>query len=336
VATIPGDLPAARDQYVYVIAHYDSRAKDVMDPEAPAPGANDDASGVAVVLELARVLAPHRFDATIILMATAGEEQGLVGARAHARAAKAAGRQVRAVLNNDIVGDPTSPDGRRTDRVIRLFSATLPPEPAAADYARLRELSGVHDSPSRAVARHIGEIAAWEATTVQPALIFRHDRFLRGGDHTAFSDEGFPAVRFCEVDEDYTRQHEDPRTENGVAYGDTAQWVDAQYLAGVAILNATAAIHLANAPATPSGARIDTRELSNTTTVRWDANIEPDLAGYEVLWRETTSAVWQHARDVGIGTSVTLPISKDDHFFGVRAYDRDGYRSVAAFPGVER
>jgi Zn-dependent M28 family amino/carboxypeptidase len=315
------------------MGHYDSRASGANDAESDAPGANDDASGVAVAIELARVLSKHRLDSTVVLMATAGEEQGLIGARMHARAARERGLDIRAVLNNDIVGDPTGPDGRGARDRIRVFSEGLPAQTLEGQaYANFRRHSAENDSPSRQLARYIAEIAELHDLSVKPWVIYRPDRFLRGGDHTPFNELGFAAVRFCEVYEDYTRQHQDLREEGGVRYGDLPEFVDAEYLADVARLNAAAVVHLANAPSPPSNARILTARLSNDTTIRWNPSPEPDVAGYEVVWRDTASPVWQHSRDVGDATEATIELSKDNWFFGVRAYDREGYRSPVVFP----
>lgn len=332
VATLPGSMPEAAGRHYYVLGHYDSRVTDVMDATSDAPGANDDASGVAVVLELARVMAPREYDATIVFMATAAEEQGLIGADRHARAARESGVDIRGVLNNDIVGDPTSPSGARHDAEIRVFSLALPAWALDEDLERVRALSATHDSPSRQLARFVDTVARWHALPVQAMLVFRDDRFLRGGDHLAFHASGFPAIRFSEVEEDYTRQHQDVRTENGVSFGDLPEHVDAKYLGGVARINAAALAHLANAPSSPGNVRIITAELANDTTLRWDASPEPDVAGYEVVWRDTTGPRWEHVQDVGTATEATLALSKDNVFFGLRAYDRDGYRSPVAFP----
>lgn len=336
VAEIPGASPAARDRYYYLLAHYDSRATDVMDAASDAPGADDDGSGTALLLELARVLSRHRFDATLVLVATAGEEQGLLGAGFAAEAARAAGRDVRAVLSDDIVGDPTGPSGQRRAGQVRVFSQGLPRDPQPAELRRIRSLAAASDSPSRQLARYVAEVATWERTAVQPLLVFRADRFLRGGDHLAFNQRGFPAVRFTEVEETYSRQHQNVRVEDGISYGDLPAFVDPTYLAGVARLNAATLIHLANAPSAPADARIVVAGLSNATTLRWSASPEPDVAGYEVVWRATTSPIWQGVKDVGKSTEATLDLPKDDDFFGVRAYDRDGYRSPVAFPAVAR
>lgn len=336
VATLPGTMPQARARHIYVMGHYDSRATDVMDPEAPAPGANDDASGVAVTLELARVLASEPLEATVVLMATAGEEQGLLGARRHAAAARAGGRVITAVLSNDIVGDPTGPDDQRHDDRVRVFSSAVPLALPGDELAALRSRGALADGPSRQLARYVATVAAWQGTAVQPTLVFRPDRFLRGGDHLAFDEQGYAAVRFTEVAERYERQHQDPRTEGDVRYGDHPEHVDASYLAEVTRLNGAVLLHLANAPAPPSGAAVVATALTTDTTVRWDPNPEPDVAGYEVVWRRTTSPTWEQLRDAGQATELTLPQHKDDWILGVRAYDRDGHRSLVAACGIVR
>lgn len=325
VMEIPGSMPEARKRRYYVIGHYDSIPGD----DADAPGANDDASGTAVAMELARVLSKRRFDSTLVFMATAAEEQGLIGARKHAEKAKAEGWDIRAVLSNDIVGDPTSPSGETYREQIRIFSegvSALATEQEMAAYGRFGTYS---DSPSRQIARFIAEVAAWEKTKLRPMLIFRHDRFGRGGDHSAFNRNGFPGVRFCEVVENYDHQHQAVRVENGVQYGDLPEYVDAEYLGNVTRLNGAALIHLANAPSSPTGVRV--RGRTAQTTLRWTASPEPDVAGYEVVWRQTTSPLWQFTKDVGNQTQAELEVSRDNHYFGVRAYDKDGYRSPVSF-----
>jgi len=334
VAELPGSMLSARSRRYYVIGHYDSRAGEALDTTTDAPGANDDASGVAVVMELARVMSKRRYDATIVFMATAGEEQGLLGARLHATVARERGEDIRAVLSNDIVGDPKSPSGRVFDKHIRVFSEALPRTLAAEDLARIRSLGMENDSPSRQIARYVAETARKHGLAVQPMLINRTDRFLRGGDHTSFNEAGYPAVRFTIVEENYDRQHQDVRLVDGVQFGDLPEYVDAQYLAGVTRVNGAALAHLANAPSTPGNARIVTAALGNDTLLRWNASPEADVAGYEVVWRATIEHEWTDVHDAGLETEVTLPFSKDNHFFGVRAYDRDGYRSPVSFCGA--
>lgn len=336
IAVLPGALPEARARRYYVLGHYDSRASDAMDATADAPGANDDGSGTALVLELARVMATRRFDATLVFMATAGEEQGLIGARRHAEAARAAGLEIAGALSNDIVGDPSDPRGGEHRQAIRLFSEGVPASADLAAWQLARQIGGFADAPSRQLARLVADVAALHELAVRPVLVFRPDRFLRGGDHTAFNEQGFAAVRFTEVAENYDRQHQDVRDEAGRAYGDLPAHVDAAYLADVARLNAAALAHLANAPSPPGDPKLMAAELTGDTTLRWTASREPDVAGYEVLRRSTAAPAWEHVEDVGPVTEATLPRSKDDWLFAVRAYDREGYRSPAAFPRVAR
>lgn len=338
VCTIPGSDPSSRDRLYYLVAHYDSRASEANDATSDAPGANDDGSGTAVCLEVARALMRERLESTVVIMPVAGEEQGLFGARAHAAKAAESGRDIRAVLSCDIVGDPTGPGGQSARDRVRVFSEGIPTA-LLADQGRamsavrmVRSLSAESDSTSRQLARYMDDIAQQHDLPVKPMLIFRPDRFLRGGDHTAFNEAGFPAVRLTEVYENYDHQHQDVRTEDGRQFGDLAEFVDPAYIADVALLNAATLTHLANAPSVPGNARIIVAELTNDTTLRWEASPEGDIAGYEIVWRETTSPVWQHAHDAGNTTEGTLELSKDNWFFGVRSYDTDGYRSPVAFP----
>jgi Zn-dependent M28 family amino/carboxypeptidase len=340
VAVLRGARPEAAGRLYAVAGHYDSRRSDVMDAEGDAPGANDDASGVAVVLELARVLSARPHDATLVFLATAGEEQGLLGAKAHAKAARAAGRDVRALLNLDIVGDPGEgprglvglPGGRR----IRVFSEGIPPGASPEEVKRIASLVSENDSPSRQLARFVAETAALHRTGVEPMLVFRADRFLRGGDHLPFLAEGYPAVRFTDLREDYARQHQDPRVEGGVRYGDLPEFVDPGYLAAVARLNGAVLARLAGAPSSPANARVVAAALATDTLVRWSPSPEGDVAGYEVVWRETTSPDWRRAFDAGAATELRIDLSKDDGHFGVRAYDRDGLRSPASPCGAAK
>ena len=342
VCEIPGSMPEARQRLYYVLGHLDSRASDPNDAMSEAPGANDDASGVALVIELARVLAPMRLDSTVVLVAAGGEEQGLYGAALHAQDAKDAGKDIRAVLSNDMVGDPYGPFSPNSSRGqwartrVRLFAEGAPLDATPEQLARISRLGAENDSPARTLARSINEIAVVEQLPVRPMVVYRNDRFLRGGDHTPFVRAGYPGVRFTVPFEEYNRQHQDVRTESGVHYGDTPEFVDAGYLAGVTKLNAAAIVHLANAPSPPTDARLIVADLTNDTTIRWTASPEPDVAGYEVVWRESTSPVWQFAKKVGDVTEATIPLSKDNWLFGVRAYDREGYMSPAAFPGAAR
>lgn len=286
------------------------------------------------MIELARVLASRPLDATVVFMATAGEEQGLLGARHHAAAAREGEVIITGILNNDIVGDPLGPEGRRHDRNVRVFSSGVPLSLDGEALAQRRKSGSLADGPSRQLARYVAMVAAWQGTPVQPTLVFRPDRFLRGGDHLAFDEQGYPAVRLTEVAENYDRQHQDPRTEGDRHYGDDPAHVDEHYLAEVTHLNGAVVLHLASAPAAPEDAAVVATALTTDTTVRWTAGPEPDLAGYEVVWRRTTAPDWEHRRDAGSATELRLPLHKDDWIFGVRAYDRDGHRSPVAACGI--
>lgn len=346
VAVLPGTMTLEEGEIgraVYVVGHYDSRNAEAMDANGDAPGANDDASGVAVVMECARVLASRgALEQTVVFLCTAGEEQGLLGAKFHAENVAAKKPYVvSGVLNNDIVGDPWSTPGadgvvRETKDRIRVFSEGLPRTAGAEEYARIRSLGAEGDSASRQLARLVSDVAVWHDLAVKPVLIFRQDRFLRGGDHSAFNEAGFAAVRLTEVDESYDRQHANVSEKDGKLYGDVPEFVDEEYLGNVVRLNVAALVHLASAPSAPTSARIITAELGNDTLLRWGPSPEPDIAGYEVVWRATTSAEWEHVQNVGNFTEARLPIGKDDVFFGVRAYDKDGFRSPVVFPGVAR
>jgi len=341
LCTIPGSNPESAGRLYYVLAHLDSRATDAMDFTSEAPGANDDASGVSALIELARVLSKESLDSTIVLMATSGEEQGLFGAKLHAADLLASGADVRAVLNNDTIGDPDGIGDLDGSKEVRIFSEGIgldtldldDPAQLKSALRRLRSTGSESDSPSRQLARYINFVGKLHGELpVKPKLVFRPDRYLRGGDHTPFNQLGFTAVRFCEVYENYDHQHQDVRVEGETQYGDLATFVDASYLAGVTKLNTAVLVHLANAPSTPTGARIITADLTNDTTLRWTASPESDTAGYEVLWRETTDHDWTHFKDVGKVTEATIDLSKDNWLFAVRAYDTEGYRSPAAYP----
>ncbi|SCF27017.1 Peptidase family M28 [Micromonospora purpureochromogenes] len=330
VATLRGDLSPNR---VYVITgHYDSRATDVMDAVSDAPGADDDASGVAVLMELARVLATRRSEATIILAAVAGEEQGLYGSAYLAKQLKAAGVDVQGMFSNDIIGSSTADDGTRDPRAVRLFAEGVPTAETPAEASTRQSVGGENDSPSRQLARFVSDVAENGATGMRVRVIYRRDRYLRGSDHISFLREGWPAGRFTEPNEDFAHQHQDVRLVDGVQYGDLPEFCDFDYITRVALVNGAVLWSLAQAPGTPKGATVVTTNLTNDTTLRWQRGDEPDLAGYEVVWRETTAAEWQRVIPVGDVTEVTVDLSKDNVFFGVRAVDRDGHRSPVAFP----
>ncbi len=331
-AVLKGTDPAQAKRIVLVTGHYDSRNSDTLDVKGDAPGANDDASGVAVSLECARVLSKMKFPATIIFLAVAGEEQGLNGSRHFAKMAKEQGWDLEAVLNNDIVGGDKSAE--QDHSVVRVFSEGVPVAASEQDVRRIRGLGGESDSGSRQVARYIAEVGRTYDAGVKPMLVFRLDRYLRGGDHSAFNQQGFSAVRMTEFREDFHHQHQNVRNENGVEYGDLPKFVDYEYVAHVARLNAATLASLAAAPGPPANVRILVKDLENDSTLTWDAS--PGAAAYEVLWRATSSPEWEHAQNFGGATRATLKLSKDNVIFAVRAVDAAGHRSLAVVPTPER
>jgi hypothetical protein len=333
VATLRGTQAGSSERRYVVSGHYDSMCTSPTDAVCDAPGANDDASGVAAIVEMARVMSRREFDATIVFMAVAGEEQGLLGATYSAEQAKQQNLNIEAMFTNDIVGNSLGGNGVRDRGTVRVFSEGVPTNETPEEANVRRGTGGENDSNARQLARFIKTVGATYLPAFNVQLIYRRDRYLRGGDHIPFLERGFAAVRFTEPNEDYTHQHQNVRVENGVRYGDLPEFVDYGYIAQVARLNAAALAALARAPARPKGVGLLTRRLTNDTDLQWTANTEDDLAGYEVVWRETTSPVWTHARAVGNVTSYTVRgMSKDNYFFGVRAVDRQGNRSPVSFP----
>ncbi|WP_207394052.1 M28 family metallopeptidase [Actinomadura formosensis] len=330
VATLRGS--AAPDRVYVVSGHYDSRVTDVMNATADAPGADDDASGVAVVMELARVMAKRRPEATIVFTAVAGEEQGLYGSRYQAKQYRSAGADVQAMFTNDIVGSSTADDGTRDPRSVRLFAEGVPTAETPDEASTRRAVGGENDSPARQLARFVSSVADNRATGMHVRVIYRRDRYLRGGDHIGYLEQRYPAARFTEPNENFDHQHRDVRVEGGKQFGDLPEFCDFPYIARVAKVNAAALWSLARAPGTPKNVRVLTRRLTNDTDLAWDRGPEPDLAGYEIVWRETSSPDWTHVIPVGDVTGVRIDLSKDNAFFGVRAVDRDGHRSPVAFP----
>ncbi|WP_338146494.1 M28 family metallopeptidase [Streptomyces boncukensis] len=335
VATLRGSVDPDR---VHVVSgHYDSRASDPMDAESDAPGADDDASGVAVVMELARVMARRRPAATLVFAAVAGEEQGLYGAGHMAEVFQRDGADVRAMFTNDIVGSPTADDGTRDPRTIRLFAEGVPTAETDEEAGVRRAVGGENDSPSRQLARYVTEVAQNRETGMRVRVVYRRDRYLRGGDHIPFLEQGYPAARFTEPAEDYAHQHQDVRVENGKQYGDLPEFCDFDFIARVARVNGATLWSLAQAPGAPSGAEIVATGLTNSTELVWqrpEKGMRP--ARYEVVWRETTAAEWTHVRDVGDVDRYTVDLSKDNLFFGVRAVGENGYRSPVSFPVPRR
>lgn len=347
--------------WTLVTGHYDSRATDVMDSHINAPGANDDASGVAVSIESARALSKLKLTGTIVFATVAGEEQGLNGSRHLAALAKSEGWPLVAALNNDIVGGDTTPgETQQRKDVVRVFSESIPATATPEQQRMMLALGAENDSPSRELAREIVELAPSYFHSAEqhappaapgharshavrllpafhPVMILRHDRYLRGGDHSSFNNQGFAAVRFTEWRENFNHQHQTLRTENGVEYGDLLKFVDTSYVANVARLNAATLATLAAAPSEPQHVRILTRRLDNNTDLAWDASaFAPPGTTYEVVWRDTTDQQWTHSRSVGAETHATLDVSKDNVFFGVRALDAAGHRSLPVAPVPSR
>jgi Zn-dependent M28 family amino/carboxypeptidase len=333
-AVLKGTDRANASRMVLVTGHYDSRNSDIRDANADAPGANDDGSGTAVSLECARILSKLKFHATIIFLTVAGEEQGLNGSRHFAKMAKEQGWDLEAVLNNDIVGGDKNPG--QDHSVVRVFSEGVPAAATEQEIRRIRALGGESDSGSRELARYIADVGRTYDAGVKPMLVFRLDRYLRGGDHSSFNQEGFAAVRFTELREDFHHQHQNVRTENGTEYGDLLKFVDYDYVARVARLNAATLASLASGPAPPGNVHLLTKNLENDSTLTWEASTGGQAAGYEVVWRSTSSPEWEHVLGVGNVTRCTLQISKDEAIFAVRALDSAGHRSLPVVPVPER
>ena len=319
------------DRVIIISGHIDSRVSDVMDATSDAPGANDDGSGVAAVIEAARVLSKHKFPATLVFAVLEGEEQGLYGGKVLAAYAKAQGWRVEADLNNDIIGNTRGASGVHNDRQVRVFSegtkAVETPEQANSR----RYNGGEVDSPSRNLARFADGLADTYLKDLDVVMVYRTDRYGRGGDQVEMLNAGIPAIRVTEAAEHYDRQHQDLRTENGRVYGDTIEGVDFPYLAKVTRLNVVMMAALARAPAPPEGVKIE-GAVSPDTKVSWDPS--PGAARYRVHWRETTAPRWQHSKDTAATAETLKNVVIDDWFFGVSAISADGYESPVVFPGA--
>jgi hypothetical protein len=364
-AILRGTDPAQAARMVLVTGHYDSRNSTNANTHDPAPGANDDASGVAVSLESARVLSKLKFPSTIVFVAVAGEEQGLNGSAHLAKLAKSENWQLEAVLNNDIVGGDTTPGNTTPPNIqdktaVRVFSEGLPANATPEQIRAIQGLGAEGDSPSRELARAIVDVddTYFHVTSqhapippgarfhnnlmrmipaFHPVLIFRRDRFLRGGDHTSFNQEGFAAVRFTEWAENFDHQHQNVRVENGIQYGDLLQYVDFNYVANVTRLNAATLATLASAPGIPQNVHILTTALDNNSELTWDAPTgAPANTTYEVVWRAADQPIWTNFASAGPAHSLKLAVSKDNVVFGVRSVDPAGHRSTAVLPTPER
>jgi len=338
IATLKGT--ASPERFYVITGHLDSRVTDVLNFTDDAPGADDDGSGVAVVLELARVFTTHQFPGTLVFATVAGEEQGLYGSAFMAKQMKAAGNDVQGMFSNDIVGASQAWDGTRPDpHTVRLFVEGIPTAVTPNQIALMQSVGGENDGVTHQLARFVTDVAPSGLTGMNVRVIWRRDRYLRGSDHLSFQQQGYPAARFTEPRENFNHEHQDVRVASGVQFGDLPQFVDFDFTARVAKVNGAALWALATNPSTPKNLQIHTAPPAgfpgtNLTALQWDANPEPDLAGYEVVMRETTAANWTSAVGVGNVTTVTLNISKDNVQFGLRAIDKAGHRSPAAFPQV--
>ncbi|KAI9871548.1 MAG: hypothetical protein M1830_002761 [Pleopsidium flavum] len=330
VATLRGESDQGR---VYVISgHYDSRVTDVNNYMSDAPGADDDGSGVAVSMELARIMATRRPAATIVFMAVAGEEQNLYGSNFQAQKYKNASVNVEGMFTNDIIGASTGDDGTKDPNTIRLFAQGAPTTESRAMTSTRASIGGDSDSPARELARFVVGVAINQYTAMDVAVIYRADRYLRGGDHLSFLKAGYPAARFTEPIENFAHQHQDVRVENGTQYGDLAAFCDYDYIQRAGKVNAAAMWSLAQAPGTPRNVTIDVSVLTNKSSFKWLSSNESGLAGYELVWRPTDAPFWTHVIAVGNVDAYTVNLSKDNVNFGIRAVGTNGYRSPAAFP----
>ena len=321
------------ERYVIMSGDIDSRVTDALDGESDSPGANDNASGMAGVLEAARVLTQYRFPVSIVYAGLSGEEQGLFGGKFMAQQARTDGWDIVGVLNNDMIGNIEGIDGVVDNRGYRIFSeATSPTDPP--ETARLRRFYGGEvDGPSRQLARYVHRMSRSYMPEMNPMLIYRLDRFGRGGHHRPFNDVGFPGVRIMEAHENYNRQHQDLRVEDGIAYGDVVEEVDFDFAAKLTAVNAITLAGLAWAPPQPRNVLIG-GAVQPSTTLTWDAVVDAQLAGYKVYWRETTAPQWQHSRFVGSATTHTLEnVVIDNFLFGVASVANNGNESVVVFPG---
>jgi len=344
VATLPGKLDGD-DERVYVISgHYDSRVTDIMDAVSFAPGANDDATGTAVVMELARVMSHYEFDATVIFMAVAGEEQGLVGARQWATDAYRDEMNIHGMITNDIVGNIFGGNNIVDNTRLRVFSEGINPNASDEDLRRIVATGGENDSPSRQLARYIYETGPMYTTNFDVVMIYRRDRYLRGGDHIPFNELGYPAVRFTEMNENFNWQHQDVRIEEGIQFGDLPEFVDYEYTTNVARVNAAVLASLSLAPPPPFDVGIDISRLEHDTTLRWNHSGVGEPDGFYICIRETTAPQWQRkifvdsedVRQEDEYRYTVKGVSKDNYIFGVQAVGVDGLYSVTVFPDPVR
>jgi hypothetical protein len=336
IATLQGT--ASPQRFYVVTGHLDSRVTDVLDFTSDAPGADDDGSGVACVLELVRLFATQQFPGTLVFATVAGEEEGLYGSSHMAAQMKAAGNDVQGMFSNDIIGTGDAHDGTKPDPfTVRLFQEGIPTAATANDIGLMQLVGGENDGLSRQLGRYVNSVAPFNLTGMNVRLIWRRDRYLRASDHVSFQGQGYAAARFTEPRENFDHEHQNTAIFEGRQLGDLIQYVDFDYVGRVTGVNAAALWALASSPSTPKNAQIHTTPPgtfsgTNLSSFSWNANPESNLTGYEVVMRETTDSDWTSAIPVGNVTSVTLDISKDNVQFGIRAVDQNGNRSPVAFP----
>jgi hypothetical protein len=331
VATLKGT--DVNDNRIFIISgHLDSRRTDVMNGTDDAPGANDDGSGSAAVLECARIMSRHSFPATIVFVTVSGEEQGLLGSTYMAKKARIQNWNIEAVLNNDIMGSDNSNETNIIDNTrVRVFSEGLPAYDLGKQAAMIRQYGLENDGKARQLARYVKEVGERYVDNLEVVMIYRNDRFLRGGDHTPYVDTGYAAVRITEMNENFNHQHQDVRTENGVEYGDLEKFMDFELLRKNTALNLANLANLAKSPGMPLNVRVEVRNLTNGTQLSWKAPVEGKIRGYYILMRETTSPVWQR-KIFTTETEVKLPYSKDNYFFGVQSVSEAGNESLPVVP----
>ncbi|WP_194777886.1 M28 family peptidase [Pararhodonellum marinum] len=320
------------DHYIIMSGDIDSRASDTMDYEIDAPGANDNASGMAGAIEAARVLSKYKFKNSIVYAGLSGEEQGLFGGAGLAKYAKENGWNILGVLNNDMIGNIEGVDGVIDNRTFRIFSEPVPPTETERERNMRRFYGGEVDGTSRQLARYVHRQTLTYMPEMNPMMVYRLDRFGRGGHHRPFNDLGFPGIRIMEAHENYNRQHQDIRVENGIEYGDVIEGVNFEYAKKLTAVNAITLAGLAWAPLPPENVGIG-GVVQPSTKLAWDNQNDEHLAGYKVYWRQTISPTWDHSRYVGKINEFTLEgIVIDNFYFGVSAVDKFGNESVVVFP----
>ena len=331
VATLKGTDP--NDNRIFIISgHLDSRRTDVMDGTNDAPGANDDGSGSAAVMECARVMSKHAFPATIIFVTVSGEEQGLLGSTYMAKKAKAGNWNIEAVLNNDIMGSNNSNETNVIDNTrVRVFSEGLPYYDLDKQAKQIRQLGLENDGKARQLARYVKEVGERYVDHLEVVMVYRNDRFLRGGDHSPYVENGYAAVRITEMNENFNHQHQDVRTEKGVVYGDLEEFMDFEYLRKNTAMNLANLANLAKSPGMPQDVKVEVRNLTNGTQLSWKAPAYGQVKGYYILMRETTSPVWEK-KIFTADVQANLPYSKDNYFFAVQSVSSGGNESLPVIP----